>query len=94
MTSPRIVPPDEARKLTAEALVGYDFNESMAVTLVVMAPDLAHTAAVLGEQREAILALHKEYEGHCRVCCFDESSDGVEFWEYPCPTVQAFEVTE
>jgi hypothetical protein len=52
VSEPRIVPPEEARDLVEVAeRVGY------------IAPskrrDLAHTAAVLGEQREALLEFHR-----------------------------------
>jgi hypothetical protein len=53
----RMVSADEARKIMPEALAGYEVNESMAVALVVMAPDLAHTVVVQAEQIAAVRAL-------------------------------------
>lgn len=51
MTEPRIIPPEEARRLM-------DQGDRPIYDGKVTRLDLAHTAAVLGEQREAALALH------------------------------------
>ena len=80
---PRIVPPGEARKI-AERFALYQ-----APPLGEMVPDLAHTAAVLGEQRDAVLALHEgltyESPAGLTIC---ETCDEV----YPCPTARALGV--
>ena len=48
---PRIVPPEEAREI--EKRLGARANEGRDL----LKRDLAHTAALLGEQRKAVLAL-------------------------------------
>ena len=65
--------------------------------------DLAHTAAVLGEQREAALALHtrRGQSGFFDVgygerdhCCNECGSLGEYGAEWPCPTARALGVTD
>jgi len=77
--SPRIVPPAEARVILGRGIryVGPELR------------DLAHTVAVLGEQREKVLALHSH--GHW---CWDESWNPRCYLEEPCPTARALGVTE
>jgi hypothetical protein len=75
VSEPRIVPPEEAR----DALGGV---RPYGLTY----RDLVHTAAVLGEQREA--ALHRHEGEHW---CTGEV--GPEFWRLPCPTARALGVT-
>jgi hypothetical protein len=59
-------------------------------------PDLAYTAAVLGEQREAVLALHTG-AGVRRVTPWSDTEE--RYCEpcnvsYPCPTARTLGVTE
>jgi hypothetical protein len=126
----RIVPPDEARRLSEAATEGpWEWlPESMSdvdtilqlgpedlcvacfygmdhikshppdqanADLIAAAPDLAHTAAVLGEQRKAALSLHQperttndfgDHDLPDRCCCC--------FAPYPCSTARALGVTE
>jgi hypothetical protein len=137
MTEPRIVPPEEARKLAAEATPGpwwTDVDPSphprwihtaepivideadwgpeghtmyrlatnaddrawryADVNLIAAAPDLAYTAAVLGGQREAVLALHaRDRFGTCEVCMTDDEAEEWYRATYPCPTARALGVT-
>lgn len=76
MSDPRIIPPDEARQ---HGGAGYQFVR-----------DLAYTSAVLGNQREAVLALHRPMgEGATEPWCWE--CDGQ---IYPCRTARALGVTE
>lgn len=71
MPEPRIIPPAEAREWREWST---PFER-----------DLAHTAAVLGEQREAVLALHRA--GYKNLWCEQDGSS------YPCPTARALGVS-
>lgn len=93
--SPRIVPPEEARFLIASTMRGVAWNQ---FTL-----DLLNTAAVLGEQREAVLALHQNagrsqgYKengsyGYIDACCGTCGEFGEYGVPYPCPTARALGV--
>ena len=80
MSETRIVPPDEAREAERGEIQltrGHYFA-------------LAHTSAVLGEQREAALALHSEIHW-----CTD-GGDEPKLWASwnPCPTARALGVTD
>lgn len=57
MNEPRIVPPDEARAYR-DRLAALKPGERTFISTPPRPLDLAHTAAILGEQREAALALH------------------------------------
>lgn len=82
MPEPRMVPPDEALAMAQEASLPLrarshaDDDEAIR--------DLAHTAAALGVQRDAVLALHTPTDGveWCRECRHSA----------PCPTVRALGV--
>lgn len=88
---PRIVPPDEAQEyLAAQDELSLHFPR----LLVQIVADLAHTAAVLGEQRDAALDIHRGFhwcfnaERH-QAYTYDETSDVLG----PCPTARALGVT-
>ena len=61
MTEPRIVPPKEAREVLASIFIQSTARSRRRVTA--LDRDLAHTAVVLGEQRDAVLALVRPYLG-------------------------------
>lgn len=82
MPEPRIIPPAEARSLregylslTAAERRNY---QPLREALHNAASDLAHTAAVLGEQREAVLALHHKVEWHLMEAPADFDGD---YWD-------------
>lgn len=81
MSEPRIVPPKEAR--------GDVSRESWGSSWIA---DLAHTAAVLGEQREAVLALHKPVGEHLAAYGWTEVCIHCQF-PYPYPTARVLGVT-
>ena len=87
MPEPRIVPPGEARHLYDAADTAMDVWDKSPQKLAAAAFDLAHTAAVLGEQREAALTLHPNVQGYCPIC-------QTRFQVYPCPTARALGVTD
>lgn len=74
---PRIVPPE------VRARDGVDGHDCIRVEAYVT---LSDRARVLGEQREAVLALHRSLNGVCGEC------DGWPDW--PCPTARALGLTE
>lgn len=84
---PRTVLPEEARALVKM------FHPTAPCTL--RERTLAHTAAVLGEQREAVLSLHAPYGSPalggpwCEHCSGDMDPEE----PYPCPTARALGVT-
>ncbi len=97
-SGPRMVPPDEARAL-GPALVGALGWDTLSQVKRNAVLDLAHTAAVLGEQREAVLALHRT-ESYTfltgrilvRCCTCNDEAGKPEVW--PCRTAQAMGVAE
>ena len=82
MPEPRIVPPEEARRISDQyaRFVRHDPSEERVL-------NLAHTAAVLGEQREVALTLHPNVQGYCPIC-------QTRFQVYPCPTARALGVID
>lgn len=85
-TEPRIIPPDEARQ-EFDALATF-LHPTKRERL---RRDIAHTAAVLGEQRQAVLDLHRsDADGRC-ISCYVWSADVPENW--PCPTARALGVS-
>jgi hypothetical protein len=82
-TEPRIVPPGEARALVDE--LALDLTRPGAVYMT----DLAHTAAVLGEQRAAVLALHAGSHW-----CSDANGRAYVDQDHFCPTARVLGVTE
>ena len=61
-----------------------------------------NTALLLGVQTalltqnkalRAVVELHKNYDGFCAVCMWEDKYDqlNVGWYEYPCPTIQAIE---
>lgn len=87
MSDPQIVPPEEARDIAQEALRVLASLPGQKVFVDML--NLAHTAAVRGEQVEAVLALHSH--GHW---CWDEAWEPHCYLDEPCPTaIRARRVT-
>jgi hypothetical protein len=83
MSEPRIISPAEALEMLTMAQ-GFNLSADRE-TLI----QLAYTAAVLGEQRDAVLALHQPNEhGDCGTCRNKYDC----YLEYPCLTARALGV--
>lgn len=80
-SDPRIIPPEEARRLM-------DQGDRPIYDGKVTRLDLAHTVAVLAEQRAAALALHRHYHW-----CTDPLGRAVSYSGPRCPTARALGVS-
>ena len=79
MSEPRIVPPEMVKAIAAGV---YTLSRREYI-------DLAHTVAVLGEQREAGRALHRGSHW-----CSDANGRAYFDRDHTCPTARALGVTE